>query len=222
MPPIKLKHGSYRVRSKGRDYWYAWRGGPRLHNQPGTPAFLQELADAAATRHAPDTSKMSGLIAQYRASSYFLEDLQPSTRALWSPWLDRIRDHFGALSIRQFDRPSIKPEITRWHRSRRGTPRAADRRWIWVVVVEADPGCWLRDKGLRFHDFRGTAATRLYLAHLTLREIAEILGWSEERVEKIIDRYVKRDEILKDRIRRLEEHAAASNGGSTSPRAGPI
>jgi integrase len=75
----------------------------------------------------------------------------------------------------------------------------------------------LRDKGLRFHDFRGTAATRLFLAHLTLREIAQILGWSEDRVEKIIDRYVKRDEILKDRIRRMEEHAAASNTAGLTP-----
>jgi integrase len=75
----------------------------------------------------------------------------------------------------------------------------------------------LRDKGLRFHDFRGTAATRLFLAHLTLREIAQILGWSEDRVEKIIDRYVKRDEILKDRIRRMEEHAAASNTAGLPP-----
>jgi len=38
-----------------------------------------------------------------------------------------------------------------------------------------------------------------------LREIAEILGWSEDRVEKIINRYVKRDEILRDRIRRIEQ-----------------
>jgi integrase len=62
----------------------------------------------------------------------------------------------------------------------------------------------LKDKGLRFHDFRGTAATRLFRANLSLREIAEMLGWSEDRVEKIINRYVKRDEILKDRIRRIE------------------
>ena len=65
----------------------------------------------------------------------------------------------------------------------------------------------LGDSGLRFHDFRGTAATRFFLAGLSLREIAEILGWSEDRVEKIINRYVKRDEILKDRIRRIEHHS---------------
>jgi integrase len=340
MPSIKLKHGPYRVKSKGKDYWYAWRNGPRLHSTPGTQAFLQELADAVAARQAPDTSKVSGLVGLYRASSYFLEDLAPSTRDLWTPWLDKIRDRFGSLRIRQFDRPAIKPEIRRWHHSMRATPRAADtglqvlsrvlafgmsegklgsnqcegmahlhksnradaiwgdedfatllahassemawavrlaaltglrrsdlvklawthvgefaielktgkskgRRTVIIpmirdlrdllatipkrattVLTSSDKRPWtgdglgsswwkliqesgLKEKGLRFHDFRGTAATRLYRANLPLREIAEILGWSEDRVEKIINRYVKRDEILKDRIRRIEQDQEA-------------
>jgi hypothetical protein len=125
MPPIKLKHGPVRQRSKGKDYWYAWRGGPRLLATPGTPAFVQELADAVAARNLPDGSKLSGLAAQYRASDDF-RDLALTTKNLWIPWLDRIRDHFGGLSLRQFDRVTIKPEIIRWHASRKATPRAAD------------------------------------------------------------------------------------------------
>lgn len=63
---------------------------------------------------------------------------------------------------------------------------------------------WPAGRDLHFHDLRGTAATTLYGAGLTTREIAEIMAWSEDRVERLIDRYVKRDEILKDRIRRME------------------
>ena len=56
---------------------------------------------------------------------------------------------------------------------------------------------------LHFHDLRGTAATRFYVAGLSERVIAEILGWTEESVAKIIRRYV-------DRIRRHEgDHPAA-------------
>jgi integrase len=54
-----------------------------------------------------------------------------------------------------------------------------------------------------FHDLRGTAATRFYLAGFTDREIAETLGWSEERVRRILDRYVRRDAMLRDRIDRM-------------------
>jgi integrase len=45
---------------------------------------------------------------------------------------------------------------------------------------------------LHFHDLRGTAATRFYVAGLPERVIAEILGWQEENVEKIIRKYVGR------------------------------
>jgi integrase len=45
---------------------------------------------------------------------------------------------------------------------------------------------------LHFHDLRGTAATKFYIAGLPERVIAEILGWQEENVGKIIRRYVDR------------------------------
>jgi len=60
---------------------------------------------------------------------------------------------------------------------------------------------------LHFHDLRGTAATRFYRAGLSPREIAEIMGWSEDYIEALIDRYVKRDELMLDRIRRMDENA---------------
>jgi hypothetical protein len=29
--------GLHTVRARGREYTYAWRGGPRIHGKPGTP-----------------------------------------------------------------------------------------------------------------------------------------------------------------------------------------
>lgn len=72
----------------------------------------------------------------------------------------------------------------------------------WQTVVKA-AGI---DK--HFHDLRGTAVTKLYVADLTIREIGVIVGWSEPSVETIINRYVKRDELLKDRIRRMDKAEA--------------
>jgi len=59
--------------------------------------------------------------------------------------------------------------------------------------------------GLHFHDLRGTAATKFYLADLSKREIAEILAWSEDQVDRIIRRYVGRSAATKALIRRLNE-----------------
>lgn len=50
----------------------------------------------------------------------------------------------------------------------------------------------MHDRDLHFHDLRGTAATKFYVAGLPERVIAEIMGWEEEHVSRIIRRYVDR------------------------------
>jgi len=59
------------------------------------------------------------------------------------------------------------------------------------------------DVDLHFHDLRGTAATRFYIAGLSIRVIAEILAWSEDQVEKIIRRYVARDAATRAAIQQI-------------------
>jgi integrase len=61
------------------------------------------------------------------------------------------------------------------------------------------------ERDLHFHDLRGTAATRFYIAGLPVRVIAEILAWSEDQVDKIIRRYVERGAATKEAIRQLNE-----------------
>ncbi|MEX4006902.1 tyrosine-type recombinase/integrase [Neoaquamicrobium sediminum] len=63
----------------------------------------------------------------------------------------------------------------------------------------------LKERDLHFHDLRGTAATRFYLAGLSERVIAEIMGWEEDYVARIIRRYVDRKAALKATIRQLSE-----------------
>jgi len=63
----------------------------------------------------------------------------------------------------------------------------------------------LLDRDLHFHDLRGTAATKFYIAGLSVRVIAEIMAWEEATVEKIIRRYVGRQSATKEMIRQLNE-----------------
>lgn len=65
------------------------------------------------------------------------------------------------------------------------------------------------------HDARGTFATRLRKAGLTAPEIADVLGWDEDRVEKLLTVYVDRDTIVKgiaERVQRLEAEAKLGVG----------
>ena len=60
-------------------------------------------------------------------------------------------------------------------------------------------------RDLHFHDLRGTACTRFYVAGLSERVIGEIMGWEEETVAKIIRRYVDRSAATRAIIRQLNK-----------------
>ena len=63
----------------------------------------------------------------------------------------------------------------------------------------------MAERDLHFHDLRGTTATKFYVAGLSERVVAEIMGWQEEYVAKIIRRYVGRAAATKAVIRQLNQ-----------------
>ncbi len=339
MVTVELK-GLHVVTAKGKTYYYAWRGGPRIKAEPGTPAFQKAYAEAIESVRVPDEGSFSSLITLYKRSDDY-QRLADSTRRNWSGWLDRINEHFGALRIKNFDRPDqIRPRIRKWRGSYAATPRAADYGMqvlsrvlsyavdplakigvnpcegigrlyaanraaiIWeaaemetilslcskeaklavrlaaltglragdlfrvswshvgenaiimttgksrhtrevvipiytelrelldeipkkspVILTNSRKAPWtvngfasvfnkakidakLDERDLHFHDLRGTAATKFYNAGLDKRVIAEILGWEEDHVEKIIRRYVGRTAATEAVIRKLDEARA--------------
>ena len=110
---VKLK-GIHKVTAKDRTtYYYAWRGGPRLHGEPGSPEFMASYNEAIEDLRIPDKSRFKALVTLYKASGDYT-GLSVSTKNNWAPWLDRITDYFGTLRIAQFDRPEkIRPVIRR-------------------------------------------------------------------------------------------------------------
>jgi hypothetical protein len=117
--------GLHRVVSKGRVYWYAWRGGPRLRGDYGLPEWWASIDEANRERHIPEPGKFRALLTLYKASGDY-QKLAPSTKTHWGPWLDRIVDHFGTLSIAAFDNPKVRPIIRTWRNKYAETPRTAD------------------------------------------------------------------------------------------------
>jgi integrase len=336
MVRVNLK-GVAKVTAKGRTYWYAWRGGPRLCGEPRSAEFIASYNEAVESLRAPDPGRFKSLIVLYRASGDYAK-LADSTRKQWSPWLDRIADYFGELRIAQFDRPEkIRPVIRRWRNQWADKPRSADygmqvlsrvlsyavdplgkiagnpcegikqlysgdrseiiwtegdiaefkavcsaelaraidlashtglrlsdlirvswshigddaivlrtgksrqrreaiipvyddlravlegipkiattvlttsRRKPWTAsglstaVQRAKAAAKWDERDLHFHDLRGTAATKFYVAGLSGRVIAEVMGWEEETVAKIIRRYVGRSAATRAAIAHLNE-----------------
>jgi integrase len=125
MVKLDLK-GIAKVKAKGRTYWYAWRGGPRLCGEPGSPEFIASYNEAIEQRRTPDKSRFRFVVADYKGSGEY-KKLAESTREQWGKWLDRIAEYFGELRIAQFDRPEkIRPVIRRWRGQWADTPRTAD------------------------------------------------------------------------------------------------
>jgi integrase len=122
---VELK-GIRKVTAKGKTYWCAWRGGPRLRGEPGSVEFHQSFNEAIERSRTPEPGRFKSLVTLYKASNDYRK-LADSTRKNWSPWLDRITDHFGDLRIAQFDRPEkIRPIIRRWRNQWGDRPRSAD------------------------------------------------------------------------------------------------
>lgn len=335
MVTIDLK-GIAKVKAKGKDYYYAWRGGPRLRGEPGSPEFQKSYNEAIESRRTPDASRLRALVTLYKGSTDFT-NLAASTRKQWAPWLDRISTHFGGLRIAMFDRPEkIRLDIRKWRSKWADKPRTADygmqvlsrvlshgveigklasnpcegikqlydadrSEIIWTesdiaqlkrfcspdvaqavdlaaytglrlgdllklswshirddaiematsksrkkreavvplydalretiadvpkrsttILTNSRNRPWTRngfgtafnrakhkagmaDLDLHFHDLRGTAATRFYLAGLEDRVIAEIMGWEEEQVRRIIRRYVERNAAIRETIARINK-----------------
>ena len=70
MTKIELK-GIAKVTAKRRTYWYAWRGGPGLHGEPGSPEFLAAYNEAFEKRWLPEPGRFRSLVTLYRASGGF-------------------------------------------------------------------------------------------------------------------------------------------------------
>jgi hypothetical protein len=70
MVKVELK-GIASATAKGRAYWYAWRGGPRLRGQPGSPEFVASYNEAIESRRAPESGRFKSLVVFYRASKEY-------------------------------------------------------------------------------------------------------------------------------------------------------
>lgn len=60
---------------------------------------------------------------------------------------------------------------------------------------------------LRFHDLRGTGATKLMRAGMPLEDLRFLTGWAKERLESIALRYVTAETIALGIIRRMKRNA---------------
>lgn len=107
-------------------YWYAWKGGPRLDGQPGTPEFIASFTRAVEARKAPSGDTLASLVGMFRSSPEFGR-LADSTQAEWRRWLARIEvAKIGELPTAALDERGVKKHLLAWRDTYADRPRTAD------------------------------------------------------------------------------------------------
>jgi len=94
-----------------RTYHYAWRGGPRLEGQPGSPEFVASYNAAVAER--PNRRKgktLEGIVDSYLDSQDFATK-RDRTREDYRKIAGRIVAEFGDMPIKALDDKRVRGEF---------------------------------------------------------------------------------------------------------------
>jgi hypothetical protein len=77
-----------------KTYYYAWRGGPRISANPGTPDFMRFYTEAHASVRKPRAGTLMTLIAEFKGSADYAR-LAPSTVRAYASYISMIETEFG-------------------------------------------------------------------------------------------------------------------------------
>jgi integrase len=96
-----------------KTYYYAWRGGPRLVGEPGSPEFLASYEAARRNRHTPDRSLFRSVIVAYLASPEFAK-LSDRSADDYKRHLGKIELAFADLPLAALEDPRVTREFLNW------------------------------------------------------------------------------------------------------------
>jgi integrase len=135
--PVTLADGTKKT------YWYAWRGGPRLTGDYGSPEFIASFNAAIASKITAPEGRLSSLLQGYQASQDFL-GLRDRTRADYVKQVEKIEQKFGDAPIKALTDPRTRGIFMDWRdelalRSK----RQADYAWTVLARVLS----WAKDRG---------------------------------------------------------------------------
>ena len=88
----RLADGSRRI------YWYAWKGGPPLRGEPGTPEFMHSYNEAIATKVVTPQGALLSVLQGYQASGEFT-GLAPRTRSDYVGKIKTIEAEFADFPL---------------------------------------------------------------------------------------------------------------------------
>jgi integrase len=151
-----------------RTYWYAWKGGPPLRGELGSPEFVASYNAAVATKAATLQGGILSILQGYQSSGEFRE-LAERTRSDYVGHIKAIERKFGDFPLSALTDRRARGIFMAWRdqlavRSR----RQADYAWTVLARVLA----WALDRGLIAANpcekggrlYRGSRADKIWTA----------------------------------------------------------
>jgi integrase len=158
---VRLK-GINSVRARLADgttvtYWYAWKGGPRLKGQPGTPEFIASYNEAVARKRPVGEGTLLALLNSYQSSAEF-QALSEYTRRDYLKHIKAIEAEFADFPLTALSDKRTRGEFLAWRdRLAERSRRQAD----YAIAVLARVLAWGVDRGL-IDANPAARATKLY------------------------------------------------------------
>ncbi|NEU95221.1 MULTISPECIES: tyrosine-type recombinase/integrase [Bradyrhizobium] len=115
-----------------KTYWYAWKGGPRIDAEPGTPDFVRLFSEAVAAKPKKSTETFSSLIDYFKDQSEYTGLGYKSKRA-YDQYLALVEAKFGAMPIGAVEDRRARGDFKAFRNSFSSTPRKAD--YVWTTIA---------------------------------------------------------------------------------------
>jgi len=127
-----------------KTYWYAWKGGPRLKGEPGTPEFVASYNEAAAQKIKAPTGLLFSLLQAYQMSEDYRQ-LAPRTQEDYKRIIQKeIEIAFADFPLSGLDDRRTRGIFMEWRdKLALKSRRQADYAWTVLARVLS----WSKDRG---------------------------------------------------------------------------
>jgi integrase len=152
-----------------RTYWYAWRGGPSLHGEPGTPEFIASYNEAVAAKAATPQGVILSILHGYQASEDF-RGLADSTRRSYVPLIRRVEKDFCDFPLSALTDRRTRGVFMAWRDKIAAVSGRRQADYAWSVLARVLS--WALDRGIVAANpcthggrlYRGSRAEKIWTA----------------------------------------------------------
>jgi integrase len=127
-----------------KTYYYAWKGGPALRGEPGTPEFVHSYNEAAARKVVTPQGTLQSPLLAYQASAQF-SGLAERTRLDYVKQIKTIEKEFGDYPLAGLTDRRTRGIFMAW-RDRLATDSRRQADYAWQVFARVLS--WALDRGL--------------------------------------------------------------------------